>query len=191
VTPRIDISDEMLRQSEAFGRAVVASYAAGAKARSKRMAMHDIDKDPRMQAVGRVGEVAAAIYLGLDPRADLDWGSVATDAGSDFSLPVGSVDVKATNHSRARRLIWPVNKRAIFEEACADILILAVVAPDLRSAELRGWLLREDFTKMRKTAGPADALMQGTWYVDQDHLMRLAVLRQWVHNASPHKQEGT
>jgi len=121
----IHLSPELLDRSREFGGRVVASYAAGNKPRSQAVVVKEkppIGGNVEVQAMARRCECAAAIALGLDPVAVLDW-SDSPDRGADFQFGGYDVDVKGTDHPFAQRLIWPVSKKHLYEDHAAEVFI--------------------------------------------------------------------
>lgn len=157
-----------------FAHMVVASYATDNKPRSREIAeameaKHGaprIDRDWKVQALGRAGEVGYCLGYGLDPATALDWSSFC-DSGSDVRRDGRSWDVKTTG-LRGRYLIWPVEKKHFFDTGCADMLVLALVGEG--RVDLVGQVTRERFRQDRQTADDMHKLYTGTWFMDRSNL---------------------
>jgi hypothetical protein len=125
--------------------------------------------------MGKLYEVAAALYFGLNPDDDIRWDR-HPDTGSDLFVSVRGFDVKGTCHPRGRLLVWPNSKTHLFEGKNFWGLMLVWAnsprSPLFGRCEIRGWCKKEDFlnNKTEVTGTNKYGLYLGTWYVDQDYL---------------------
>lgn len=174
------IAHRMVERCEKFGQQVVNGYAAGRKKHSKSLAMNGIASNVPVQSAGRMAEVAMCLYMGLDADTALNWKSKC-DAGYDLRLPNGStVDVKASTHPAARRLIWPASKVSFLHKA-ADILVFARVLPAQRNelgqiVHLVGWITKDRFIKQSTKAQNEYKISDGTVYIFESALDDMSVL---------------
>lgn len=169
---------------EKFGERVIAGYAAGRKATSAALAVPGkprIDGDAYVQAVGRAGEIAVALYLGLDPFQCLDW-SDDLDDGADLVVGRWRVDVKTSPRPDARLLIWPVSKR--LDRARSDVFVAARVKSWISDGnkliELLGWFPRSQFQRHAQVARDGSSLAAGTMSIAAADLLSLETLRVFV-----------
>lgn len=171
------VAHNLVDKCYAFGEKVVDSYQRGKKEASRNLALKGkppIDADVEVQAAGRMAECAACIYLELDPIKELDWSSKC-DGGYDFKMHNGiKVDVKASTHPHARKLIWPVTKVDFLEKA-ADVLLFAKVRLDKAQmlgvpVELVGWVFKDEFIQHHQIAESWErGMIAGTPYMlDKD-----------------------
>jgi len=176
----------LVKESMAFARTVCASYQAGRKNHSRGLCVQGkpkIDNNPEIQYVGRVAEVATCIFLGLNPRKTLNWGA-ACDDGVDLTADGVAIDVKASNHPGATRLIWPVSKKHFMHKA-ADVLIFAKVPGDRlgrlgQGVSLVGWVAKTRFVAEAVTATGLRGIVDGTVFMDQKHLDDMTTLKQYI-----------
>jgi len=179
----IHLSPELLDRSREFGGRVVASYAAGNKPRSQAVVVKEkppIGGNVEVQAMARRCECAAAIALGLDPVAVLDW-SDSPDRGADFQFGGYDVDVKGTDHPFAQRLIWPVSKKHLYEDHAAEVFIGAQNGRgrDFDKIMIHGFTHKDDFRARRRTAAGERGIVDGTWYMLFNELVNISILRHW------------
>lgn len=159
-----------------FADLVCMSYKAGQKEVSRNLAVNGkprIDQNRQIQAIGRMAEYAACLYLKIDPDRSLNW-SAKCDDGSDFLFNGKSFDVKASNHPAASRLIWPVTKNHFLKSA-ADVFIFARVPTSRASkigqvVELVGCVTKDRFIKEAITAKSIRGIVDGTLFMDKNTL---------------------
>lgn len=164
------LGPSLLEQCEAFGLAVVASYRAGKKTRSKLLRVQGkapIHDNAEVQAMARRCEVGVCLILGLDPRTALNWDGEKCDPGEDFDFHGTSVDVKGSDHPKAERLIWPVSKREFFYSDAADVLVFAKngIGAKINQVWAPTWTTKEEFSVYHKTASGEHGVIDGTWYM--------------------------
>jgi hypothetical protein len=167
--PEIDIGAEYAERCRLFGEARVRSYAEGRSERSRQFSRDGIDKNPLEQARGQAGEVAAALFLGLDPNVVLNWNPDKADDGTDFIYQNWRVDVKASKYFTAK-LLWPYAKTGIYDKKKFDVFIL--VTGGQRIFTIHGWITKTDFKTRKQIASKDDGtkLHPGTWYVEAKDL---------------------
>lgn len=170
---------------EAFAGRVVDSYMAGRKKASQELAVQGkprIDNDAQVQAVGRIAEYAMCLAAGIDPDKGLNWTS-RCDSGFDLQLADRrTVDVKASSHPAARKLIWPVSKKYFLTKA-ADVLVLARVLKSRKEplgqvVELVGWVSRKEFIGKHRLARSEPGMVDGTLYMLDTDLHPMEALLQ-------------
>lgn len=171
----IHVPNRLLGQSRDYGEQVVRDYQAGNYSRSRDVGVPEyrIDGNVNAQTVGRICEVAGCLALGLDPDV-LNW-SRRPDRGYDFQYRGRFIDVKGTDHPKARRLIWPVSKRHLYADAPFHLLMLVKMLPfgdpfyGLAWAE--GWITKNRFFDIKTEAIREEHRMSdGTWFVDKSRL---------------------
>ena len=127
-----------------------------------------------------IAEVAVCMYLGLDPENELTWKPERPDGGYDIkvygksSTQFTTIDVKASTHQFASRLMWPITKLSKLSTA-ADVFVLAIVCPNNqedggRFVSLRGWITRDEFIHQHFRAYGLTGIMNGTPYMDEKAL---------------------
>jgi len=139
-----------------------------------------------MSARGSMAEVAVCMFLDVDPQESMDWKSGRPDAGYDLMLYGQKIDVKATDHPGARRLMWPVKNVAHLPSA-ADIFVFARVLPSKRSTagqlvDLAGWVTRDRFIKEHTRSLGMRGIVDGTPYMNEEHLDSMDDLKQHLNN---------
>lgn len=167
------VNRELVSKSADFAKRVCASYIQGRKENSRRLVLNgkpEIYDNPHVQMIGRIGEIAGCVAFGLDPDNALNW-SDECDSGHDFMLRKWSVDIKASDHPRARRLIWPASKEHFMAQA-ADILILALVKLEdgVADVDVAGYETKNDFIKKCRHAKGERGIVDGTPYMDKSDL---------------------
>src|SRR5207253_1957059 len=109
----IKLPNDLVKRSWDQGRRIVAAYQRGENAASLAVSSHGAEDDAELQAKARMAECAYCVWAKLDPSTALQWGD-RCDPGWDVKHLGLRVDVKRT-HGNGRYLLWPVNKRQIFE----------------------------------------------------------------------------
>lgn len=134
--------------------------------------------------IGRCGEYAACLALGLNPETTLSWKNGVGDGGTDFMLKKWSVDIKTSDHPRARRLMWPVSKNGEIIKM-ADIIMLAVIRffeDKSGEVELKGYTTRKDFKSGHKCANNEPGIVDGTLYMDSRDLKPVEDIVAWLQS---------
>ena len=135
-----------------------------------------------INTAGNIGEVALCIYLGINPETEMNWGTDRPDSGYDIKVGDKTVDVKATTHAFASRLMWPVTKVDKLSQA-ADIFVLARVAAapgedGSRIVRLTGWVTRDEFIAQHWKAKGISGVVDGTPYMNEKSLYSMEQLVQ-------------
>lgn len=133
-------------------------------------ASHGIGANLSRLVEAKVGEVAMAQALGLDPCTALHWDG--PDPGFDMVWHGLRIDVKAT-YPAGEYLLWPINKNDLFERAPFDILALVKVHD--HAGWVAGWRGKWRFHADRLPDGQ-HPLTSGTWCVHQSTLLPFEVL---------------
>jgi hypothetical protein len=169
-----------------YGANVVAWYASGGSPRSKTLVVAGrppIYDNPKVQALGRKAEVAACLILGINPEI-ISW-STGADPGVDIYAGPFHIDVKASDHPKAKLLIWPVSKNHFIDESsCNVLLFLREVSTGCFEAV--GWVTMEVFIDQHVTASNHDPfnLTEGTFYMEEGNLWPVESLRASIRIAS-------
>ena len=178
------IENDWVKRCALFAKEVCASYAAGSKEHSRKLMLSgkpEIFNNPHVQMVGRIGEVASCLALRMNPVVELNWSDLCDD-GKDFMLRRWSVDVKSTDHPRARRLIWPTTKQHFMDKA-ADILIFAKVSmldDGCADVDICGFIKKKDFLAICTHAKGERGIIDGTPYVDKSSLRPIEDIINWL-----------
>lgn len=181
--PMIDIPKDLQDAAVAFAHECCKAYRDGKKNASRRLQSPGVPaiwNDPRAQAIGRIGEVGACLYFGIDPMAELDW-SPHLDQGWDFVLSGWRVDVKSSGMG-SQYLIWP--KMKDLRAAKSHAMIFAKVEADLSRVQLYGWVSMPTFRAEHKIAPRWHALAAGTPFMHQDALEQFS-----KHEETPNETE--
>lgn len=160
----IRLQPDLIARCERLGQLRVDRYAAGYNRGSRALSSHGAERDVDLQAKSMMAECAFCIWAGGDTEK-LNW-SGYSDGGFDAKLLNRIVDVKYTRLA-CHYLIWPVNKRPIFEKEPFDTLVL--VKESLPDFTIAGWMSKEEFWKEHQEEG-ADrrhGLTPGTWFVHE------------------------
>lgn len=166
--PTIKLSQELEAACVAWGARSCGGYTRGEKNGSLIYARPGIAQSVPHQAMGKMGECAFCLWVGLDPRKDVDW-SPKLDPGWDFILNGAKVDVKA---SATRKLMWPVTKNAFLPAAPFHFLVLVEVRnPPV--CMISGFASKPEFIARHKIADGSTNLDAGTKYLDRQDLRRI------------------
>jgi len=175
-----DLSYPDVQMARRMAIDICEGYARGAKEESRVLAIQGkprIDNDVQTQAAGRMAEIAACRYLGIDPIFALNWSS-RCDTGADFVLSdTRRVDVKSSLHPRAQYLIWPVTKKHFMQDM-ADVMIFArVLDASIGRVELVGWTNKDYFLAHHETANGLSGMIDGTPFVRAANLWDMGKLQ--------------
>lgn len=170
---QIKLPPELIARCRKYGDQVVAIYAHGGNARSASVSSHGAEQDPYLQAIGRMGECAAAIYFEVDIER-LSWDQ-RCDPGYEFAVHGKRIDVKST--IRGERLIWPYRKNHLLTENRFDILLLCKADPPWFN--LKGWISRLDFIRLHRVEQTGGKLTAGTKYL----LETLLIPMEYFHDS--------
>lgn len=158
-----------------FGVDMVAWYASeqGARSRSASVSGYGVQTCWRRQGQAKIGEVAAALYYGLDPNVAVNWQvGRGGDGGADITALGVRCDVKTTLPDR--NVIWPKKKNHLFLQKKFDV-ILAVTSDqiDFGACCIEGWISKRDFFEKKLIADGSPGqprLDPGTWYLPRHEL---------------------
>jgi hypothetical protein len=163
--PTVTLPNKWINESERYGLRVVNGYSDGRNPESLSVSSRGAEKNVALQAHARMAECAGCLHFGLDPTTALDW-SQFCDNGYDFIYAGVRWDVKATRNGHY--LIWPVNKRDIFDsKQFDDLILIRGVQPTFTIA---GFILKSVFREEHRVAGGGHVLDRGTWYMDEEDL---------------------
>ena len=163
-----------VERSKDYGQRRVADYDAGGSPMSgSRSGPWGAEKDPVRQTQSRIGEVAFALWVGLDPDTALKWEPERKDGdgGSDVQVPGGyRVDVKTT--LPPRKLIWSMAVNDLYEKAKFDVLVsISIAEDDYQQCWLEGVVSKAKFSRDKQVAdGKNSRLDPGTWFMDKSEL---------------------
>lgn len=130
------------------------------------------DRDPVRQMWGKLGEVACALYFGLDPNSAVSW-IYRPDSGNDIKLPSNLLaDVKTT--MPWGNLVWPKTLNHIFWEKRFDLLISVSLDQwgDLGRFWIEGYVSKREFFERKLIADGVSKpkLDKDTWYMPKRDL---------------------
>lgn len=152
------------------------------------------EKRIEMRARGYIAECAVCLHLGGDPVTDLHWNPKKWDGGLDYRASGLSIDVKATDHPNAKRLMWPVKNIDKLQTA-ANLFIFARVLPSGRQqlgqiVDLVGWVTKERFINEHTKALCMPGIVDGTPYLNENHLDAMESLRLHLNNQNATTNKG-
>ncbi len=143
---------------------------------------------------GIIAEVALHLYLGLDPEPHFNRSATESDGGVDLNVNGKTIDVKASDNPFATRLMWPV-KLIHKLPACADVLVMAVVAPapaedGSRTVRFRGWVTKEEFISQHWKAKGINGVVDGSPYMNEKSLYSMEQLVQHLGHVKATKESA-
>jgi hypothetical protein len=123
--------------------------------------INDIDRQPKVMAHGKKGEVAFALMNDLDPDVDVDW-KINVGPHYDVILNCRRVDVKTVlGLYPVCSLIWPINKwPEEFERNGFDVL--ALMGGLGSEFHWYGWASKDQFRAEHEIAPVGGKLVAGT-----------------------------
>ena len=149
-----------------FGDRFVDHFDHGGSPQSRAYTMNNAHKNHALQSFGKVGEVAAALFFGLDPEATILWKtSQGPDDGHDFVVNGIRVDSK-TSYPKGN-LIWPLSKNAIYLSKKFDVMVsVSVSREDYTHCWIEGYIPKYEFFARKQIAEPGFSNLQpGTWFM--------------------------
>jgi hypothetical protein len=157
----VTLPSDLIERSKCYGEQVVVGYRRGDNPNSFDVSSHGAEFNVALQSHARMAECAFCEWAGIDANLALDW-SRTTDDGWDVIYTGKRVDIKGTR-AHGRYLIWPLNKRHIWNNKPFDYL--ALVRGDDPIFEVVGWVSKRRFEANFQTAGPDHVLDAGTWHM--------------------------
>jgi hypothetical protein len=158
-----------------FGLDLVAHYAAGGSPNSRaRSGDRGTESNPILQAHGKIGEAAAAIYFDLDVGTAVKWQIGYPDNGTDITLTNGvRIDVKTT--LPPFRLIWSKDINDLYWQKQFDVLVsVSIEEEDWSCCHIEGWITKGGFYRHKQIADGLNCRLQpGTWNVDKGILSNI------------------
>jgi hypothetical protein len=180
-----------------YGRAKVQHYANRHSPRSLSVSGdRGAEKNPLMQAQGKLGEVAFAELCGLDPETAVDWELRDGDAGEDVRMPGGTlVDVKTNFDQPSMYPSKDINHLLPRKRIYAFVSVSIDDRADLSQCWVEGWVAKEEFLARHKvSAGRLDLgepRQPGTWYMFKDELRPIRELIEIDQSAATAPQVQT
>lgn len=182
------------RSKVTYGPRRVADYKAGGSPMSLSVSGEwGAEGDPMLQARGKIGEVAFALWIGLDPdKGGVNWEVEKKDGdgGYDVQIPAGyRVDVKTTYPPR--KLIWSKAVNHLYAGAKFDVLVaVSIDEADYQQCWIEGVVSKERFSRDKQVADEANGggLTPGTWFMEKRDLadVSLALCGGVYHDTSGH-----
>jgi hypothetical protein len=158
-----------------YGIDICAHYAAGGSPMSRsRSGNRGTESNPILQAHGKIGEAAVALYLGLDVETAVKWAVSEADHGTDIWLPNGArVDVKTT--LMPFKLIWSNNVNDLYYQKAFDVLVsVSIDERDWSCCYVEGWITKDGFYHHKQIADGVNSRLEvGTWFIDKSVLSNI------------------
>lgn len=172
------LSFEWMDRCYEYGAGIVNAYTDGLNAASRAVSSHGAESNWKLQSIAKMGEVAFCLWSGIDPES-LNW-SQRCDNGFDALYGRLKIDVK-TIHKAKRLLIWPVNKAGFYLTKKFQVLVLVKAEPP--SFEVARWIDKAAFYCEKNVARETPGLTDGTWFIPEDRLWPIELLRHWAGSA--------
>ncbi len=173
---------EVVEKGIRWGEDIVRHYADGGSPRSRAVSGdRGSENDPLLQARGKIGEAAVAIWLGRDPFGAVKWDMMNPDKGADMLVPCGHlIDIKTT--FPRYKLIWSRNVNDLYYSKQFTALLAVSIDPDDYSiCWIEGWVPKDEFFARKRIADGMKGLEKDTWWMakedlhDPDDLRKLLV----------------
>ena len=159
-----------------FALRVAETYTTPSKAASLANTVDNTTHEKRERAwlCSRTAEFAFARMIGCDPLNALDWGT-SVDKGYDLEWRGWFFDVKASEH-RSPRLIWPLTRAGVLQEANTDFLVLCSVDLSAWGATVtcHGVVSLPRFISAARNSKGTDGLLRGTRWMPATELTPLS-----------------
>ena len=172
---RVLVPNGYVERGRQYGLDLVKHYAAGGSPNSRaRSGDRGTESNPILQAQGKIGEVAVAIYFGLDDETAVKWGVDYPDNGTDVTLSNGvRIDVKTT--LTPFKLIWSRDINDLYWQKKFDVLVsVSIIEHDWSSCYIEGWITKGSFYRHKKISDGVNCrLERGTWNVEKDILSNI------------------
>lgn len=163
----IRLPNDVIERCKAHGQQRVEGYAIGRNCGSRALSSHGAEANADLQAFSMMGECAFCLWADVSIE-NLNW-TGHSDPGFDLEINGYRFDVKTTG-AGCHYLIWPVNKRHIFEGEPFDYLVLVKGRPPI--FQIAGVISKEAFGRQHKVADEAHKLDAGTWFMHESELWR-------------------
>jgi hypothetical protein len=183
-----ELPPELLKRVRGYGLRRVEFY----EKYPERCALssHGAEKSPELQARGKGGECALALWDNLDvDKCGINWSDEPDRDGIDMVLPPRlTADVK-TIESHKHYLCWAIRKNDKFKDSKVNVLVLVkqygTVFPTPASDApprylVHKWISKYDFGKNYRIAVDADRVQPGTWFMDEPDLYEMRSLRVYL-----------
>jgi hypothetical protein len=177
----IAVPAQWVERSRTYGHQLAAHYAAGGSPRSRsRSGNRGTESNPTRLGQGKVGEVAVALYFGLDPEKAVKWAMYA-DQGDDVLLPCALLaDVKTTFPHY--NLIWSNNVNDLYMQKVFHIIIaVSTIENNWQHCWLDGFIDKMAFFAAKRIADGKGKprLEPGTWWMPKAELDDVEELKIW------------
>lgn len=163
----VQVPPSYVSRGRQYGLDLVAHYAAGGSPASRaRSGDRGTESNPVLQARGKIGEVAVAIYFELDIETAVKWDVRFADSGSDITLANGvRLDVKTT--LPPFNLIWSRTINDLYWQKKFDVLVaVSIEEADFSCCHIEGWITKGGFYLHKQISdGVSPRLESGTWFV--------------------------
>ncbi|TAI59990.1 hypothetical protein [Bradyrhizobium sp. Leo170] len=169
----VRVPSTLVARGFAFGKALVAHYAAGGSPQSRaRSGNRGTESNPVILGRSKVGEVAAAIHCGLDPDAAVKWSVDSPDPGHDLVLNGARIDVKTT--LPPFKLIWSNTINDLYEQKQFDVIAAVSISErDWSCCWVEGWITKGRFYRQKRIADGNHGLERGTWWLPKSELSNI------------------
>jgi hypothetical protein len=176
--PRVKLPNEWIKRCRIAGAQMMKDWEnpqTKGDARSASLSSHGAERNQLLLARSKMAEVTFCIWGGLNPEIAIQWRHA--DDGLDMVWRNVRIDVKHSSHASPRYLIWPINKRKIFDSKKFDVMVLVSGTEPIFT--LIGWITKELFSRHFRVSSGSDGLTQGTWFYPVDELWSM----DWLESA--------
>lgn len=171
----VEVPQHYVDRGRQFGFDLVKHYANGGSPASRaRSGGRGTESNPVLQAQGKIGEVALAIYFNLGIETVIKWGLDYPDGGYDILLASGvRIDVKTT--LPPFKLIWSRDINDIYFEKQFDVLVsVSIEEQNWSRCYVEGWITKGNFYRRKQIADGMNCRLEcGTWFVDKSILSNI------------------
>lgn len=175
--PSVKLPNKLLGRCWQYGEMVVRGYARGLNANSLAVSSHAAEHNRALQARARMAECAFCLAVGANPYGALDWSNSCDDGKDVLLFGHLRIDVKHTRNGYF--LIWPLNKRHIFDRKHFDLLVLVRGTEPI--FEISGWVSKIRFQREHGIADETHKLDTGTWFFPARDLLPISELYEFDH----------
>lgn len=154
------------------------------------LSSHGAEKDRELQARGKGGECALAVWDGLDvDKCGINWSDNPDRDGIDMILPPSLIVDTKTIEIFKHYLIWPIRKKKQFKTSKVNVLVhikqSGLIYPKHWNDAppkffVCKWISKYDFGRKFKTAVVEDGITPGTWFMDEKDLYSMESLRAYL-----------
>jgi hypothetical protein len=160
--PLVKLPNKTFTRCPRFGCDVVDDYRKDLNGNSLVVSSHGAEADAFLQAQAKMGECAFCSWAGLSYDV-LNWRNRPED-GFDDVIGAARLDVKPIEMNRPF-VIWPINKRTVFDRQNFDSLVLVKVYPP--AFLLAGHIAKHAFCATAAVGAPLAQALEIKVYLDR------------------------